>query len=678
MAGTAQVPPAIQWQKCIGGTDFDGISEVILAQDGGFVICGVSSSLDGDFSGSNPGSGDAFVMKTDASGNILWRKNYGGTLYEVANNIIPTTDGRYIFIGNTGSADMDVVGYHPGATPGLSDVWVVKIDNNGVMQWNRCYGGPGRDEGYTIRPTPGGGYIIGAYVTKDGGDVSGTHGSGDLWVIRIDGAGTLQWQRAFGGTEDDFHTVVIPSTGGGYMLAGTMNSINGDVSCTSTTKALWLVKLDNTGNMQWQNCVTGDFVERTRSMSQTADGGYIIAGSGFLYVNPDATPEGYEEAYVMKCDVSGNVQWRRIIGGHSGQDNFNTVHEMADGTYIVAGSSNSTDGDICSNHGLMDAFIVKLNSDGSTNWRKTYGGSQIDGASAIIATPDGGFLVSGSTNSNDIEVSGNHGTNDGWLVKLGFPGVPVLPTISIEADQTTICPGQALTFVAEITEGGTAPLFQWQVNGINTGPNNDTVTINTLNDGDVVSCILTSNSRCVTDPTGLSNTIPVTVDPTLIPANFLFEDTAVCRYGTIDLKATGTYNSYLWNTNAVTPILKISQPGEYWLQVTTSTGCPGRDSVIVTQKECLRGIYVPTGFTPNNDGKNDLLKPTIGGEVLQYKFTIMNRWGEVVFQASDTEKGWDGRFKGLLQDGNVYVWTCSYQLAGEKLKLAKGTFVLIH
>ncbi len=676
------IPPVLQWQKCIGGTGADALGSILPTPDGGYITCGSSMSTDGDIS-NNYGYVDALVVKTDASGNIQWEKNYGGTSSESASAIIPATDGGYIFVGYTGSTDIDVTGYHPGASIGIPDVWVVKIDINGNILWQHCYGGPGREMGWRIIALPGGGYMIAATTSMNGGDVSGYHGgSHDLWLIRIDVTGNLQWQRPFGGTDNEFVPILTNTSDGGFIFGGTTGSGDGDMGCTVLGSVLWLAKFDNAGNIQWQTCVpqVNNFIVFPAEMIlQSADAGYIVVGTGLS--SPSYPNMGNVDAFAIKLDATGNIQWQRVMGGTNGQDGFRYVRQEADGSFVLAGSAQSTDGDICSNRGGRDIFMVKLNPDGSIFWRKNYGGSLDEFSGTLLMTPDGGYLVCGTTYSNDIDVSGNHdiisGLGDGWLLKLSFPGIPVEPTIQIEADHTDICPGQSVMFTAEITEGGNAPLFQWQLNGINTGINNDTIIINTLNDGDMVTCIITSNSPCVTESVATSNAIIISVDPSLNPRNFLFGDTAVCRYGKIDLVATGIYGSYLWNTNETTPTLTIRNPGEYWLQVTTNTGCPGRDTVIVTQKDCLRGLYMPTGFTPNNDGKNDLLKPTIGGEVEQYKFTIMNRWGEIVFQTTDLTKGWDGRFKGLVQDGNVYVWTCSYQLAGETLKLAKGTFILI-
>ena len=418
----------------------------------------------------------------------------------------------------------------------------------------------------------------------------------------------------------DQSPVIIQTTDGGYILAGSVESRNGDITCTIVREDLWLAKLDN----------------------------------------------------------AGNIQWQRFLGG-TGRDELKDIQLTADGGYIVAGSSSSVDGDICSNKGNQDFFIVKLSSSGTTEWRKTCGGSGNDVANSVFETSDGGYIVSGYSYSNNGDVSGNHsiGKADAWLVKLSFPGVPLLPTINITASETTICPGKNIIFIATSIDGGNAPSYQWKINGVNTATNNDTVIINAINNGDVLSCVLTSNSPCVSTPTAVSNSISISVDPLQTPTGFLPAALEICSYGNLELKPVGTYKTYLWNTNAATPTIIVNQPGTYWLDVTTNQDCPGSDTVIVTPKNCLIGLYMPTAFTPNNDGKNDLLKPIFGGIVKQYKLAVYNRWGQIVFQTTDPNKGWNGTFRELAIDSNIFVWLCIYQLEGGELKTESGTVTII-
>jgi gliding motility-associated-like protein len=183
---------------------------------------------------------------------------------------------------------------------------------------------------------------------------------------------------------------------------------------------------------------------------------------------------------------------------------------------------------------------------------------------------------------------------------------------------------------------------------------------------------VTDNKGCKgSDTTIITHFLP-------LPADFLPPDTAICSYSKMVLMPGVSYSTYLWSNNATTPSITISQPGIYWLQVKDENNCAGRDSILVTPKQCMEGFYMPTAFTPNNDGKNDMLRPMLFGNVIKYKFTVYNRWGEVVFQTADLSKGWTGNYKRLQQPADVYIWTCTYQFEGEEIKNEKGTVVLIY
>lgn len=162
-----------------------------------------------------------------------------------------------------------------------------------------------------------------------------------------------------------------------------------------------------------------------------------------------------------------------------------------------------------------------------------------------------------------------------------------------------------------------------------------------------------------------------------VPTLFLPADTAVCSYGKLDLKSTSSFQTYLWNNNQSTLLITINKPGLYWLQVKDRNNCYGTDSILVAQKQCMTGFFMPTAFTPDGNQLNDEIKPFIFGNVLKYDFVIYNRWGQIVFQSNDLLKGWDGKFKGIQQDPGTYLWLCRYQLEGEQLLLQKGTIILI-
>jgi gliding motility-associated-like protein len=174
---------------------------------------------------------------------------------------------------------------------------------------------------------------------------------------------------------------------------------------------------------------------------------------------------------------------------------------------------------------------------------------------------------------------------------------------------------------------------------------------------------------------GRDTSLIKTVNP--LPKDFLNADTAICSYGTLELRPVSTFNRYVWSSGGIGSSVIVSQPGIYWLEATDGNACKGRDSITVLTKDCMKGFYVPNAFSPNSDGKNDLFRPLLFGSIKKYQFTIFNRWGEVVFQTYLVQNGWDGRSKGLILPSGVFVWTCTYELEGEVVKSEKGTVMLI-
>lgn len=183
--------------------------------------------------------------------------------------------------------------------------------------------------------------------------------------------------------------------------------------------------------------------------------------------------------------------------------------------------------------------------------------------------------------------------------------------------------------------------------------------------------IVSSQNNCRgTDSISISGLLPS-------PKHFLPADTMLCNYTSITLSPLTSFNRYLWNTGSTTQNLLISAPGVYWLEVAGNNGCSGKDSILVSPKDCLQGFYIPNAFTPNNDGLNDQYKPLLFGPVVYYDFRIYNRWGELVFQSNDPRKGWNGSVRQSQKDSHVYTWYCHYQLMGKPAELRKGTVVLI-
>lgn len=243
---------------------------------------------------------------------------------------------------------------------------------------------------------------------------------------------------------------------------------------------------------------------------------------------------------------------------------------------------------------------------------------------------------------------------DTLLVTNVFP----LPFIQLDKD-TTLCLGASRTLSA----GSGYSTYLWSTGAV-------TGTINVSATGRYWVTVTDANHCIGSDTTEIRQLLPR-------PDNFLPADTAICSYSDLSIKATKQYEQYVWSTGTAGPSLTISAAGLYWLMVTDKKGCIGKDSIIIHPKDCIKGFFIPTAFTPNHNGRNDEFKPLIFGVLKQYQFAIYNRLGQLVFSTSDIAKGWDGSVKGLDTDYNAFVWICTYQLAGEPAYTKKGSVILL-
>jgi len=362
----------IDWQKSIGGTYWDYARSVQQTADGGFIVAGYSSSDDGDVSGLHGGAGsysDYWVVKLDSSGELVWQKCLGGTDWDYLRSIQQTSDGGYIVAGASSSDNGDVTVNH-----GSRDYWVVKLDSSGEIEWEKSLGGSNWDYAYSVRQTVDGGFIVAGYSSSTDGDVTGHHGSPgeyyDYWIVKLDSAGEIEWEKSLGGSDSEKAYAIQQTTDGGFIVTGYSMSNDGDVT-----------------------------------------GHHGTAGD-------------YSDYWVVKLDSAGEIEWEKSLGG-SDWDYSYSVQQTSDGNFLVAGYTGSDDGDVTENNGNYDYWIVKLSSSGEIVWEKSLGGSEYEFAYSIQQTDDGGYIVAGHSESNDGDVTGHHGSthpdslcSDYWIVKL--------------------------------------------------------------------------------------------------------------------------------------------------------------------------------------------------------------------------------------------------------------------
>jgi hypothetical protein len=419
--------PAIEWARCYGGSDFDVAQSAVQTSDGGYIIAGSTASADGDVTsihGLIHGLPDAWVIKIDPKGNIQWQKTYGGGGSESASSIIQTSDHGYIFTGYTDSASGDVVGFH--STHNYTDAWVVKLDSDGNILWQKCLGGSGSDGADNIIQTFDGGYIIAAGSASIDGDVSGFHGGlFDSWIVKLDSLGKIEWQKCFGGESSDGLGSIIQTSDSGYILAGQTHSTHGEFSSDHGVNGdAWILKITSKGDFQWQQFIGGSDKDWASSIQQTIDGGYIFAG---ITASPDGDITGLQNlesgsVLIGKLNTLGEKEWIQVYGGSS-EDQAYSLIKTSDGGYAFAGYTFSNEGFVSGNHGASDMWVAKflgtLEQVGTLRWQKTLGGHEDDRALSMIQTSDGGYLVVGSSASTNGDVSSNHGgVSDAWVVKL--------------------------------------------------------------------------------------------------------------------------------------------------------------------------------------------------------------------------------------------------------------------
>ena len=404
--------PPIEWQKTLGGSGEDYASSIQPTPDGGYVVAGNTGSNNGDVTGSH-GDMDFWVVKLDRGGNRVWQKTLGGNWGDKANSIQPTLDGGYVVAGYAHSNGGDITESH-----GIDDFWVVKLDAGGNIVWQKTLGGTSDEKAYSIELTSDGGYVVAGYTNSHDGDVTGNHGDDDFWVVKLDVDGNIVWQKTLGGSGQDEAYSIQPTPDGGYVVAGYAMSNDGDVTGNHGEIDLWVVKLDAGGNMVWQKTLGGSSQDNAYSIQATLDGGYVTAGWTASNDGDVTGNHGDMDLWVVKLDAGGNMVWQKTLGGGN-WDEAHSIKQTLDGGYAVAGFATSSDGDVIGSNGISgDFWVVKLDAGGNIVWQKTLGGIQFDGAYSMQATLDGGYVAAGGTRSNNGDVIGNQGLGDFWVVKL--------------------------------------------------------------------------------------------------------------------------------------------------------------------------------------------------------------------------------------------------------------------
>jgi gliding motility-associated-like protein len=667
------------WAKQFGGPGDTGpFADMIeVDKDGNVLVCGqFNNTVDFD-----PGAGlfnltsaahqQAYIVKMDAAGNLLWAKQFGNgqTTYEASHIINMKCDaqGNIITTGFfAGTCDFDP---GPGvlnvtmSTGASIDGFICKLDGNGNFMWVKAIGENGGDNDFI---TPTGlaidglnniiitGFFIGSYDFNPGPGVSSFYANPwDCFIVKLDGQGDFGWAKVIGGVEHDTgHDIIVDGSNNVYVMGSFGTEVDFDpgpdihILNSPYYGPSAIVKLTPGGDFMYAALFQSLNSGYTYFRRMVTDPGQGIYVTGYTYgendfdPGPGVFPLGYYNFYtpfVLKLSRCLNITTSTLNVSTCSDYTLNNQTYQSSGTYTqTIPNSENCDSIITLNLVINKKFTAQ---------------------SKTIC--EGDFFFAGGANQNTDGIY-----YDTLITVLGCDSiitttltVTARPLPDLGADRN-ICKNSEL-----VISPGTFSFYLWNDNS--TGSDLIVTTPG------LYWVKVTNDAGCAT-----SDTFKV-AEILDLPAGFLKETDSVCRYGYLDLIANGSHDEYLWSTGSMEKSIRIQDPGKYELTVTGINGCSAKESITVYSKTCILGVYIPTAFTPNGDGRNDIFKPQVYADVDEYQLAVYNRWGNLVFQATDFSSGWDGRVEGVLQDNAIFVWVCKYRLKGQELKIEKGTVALI-
>ena len=308
-------------------------------------------------------------------GEIDLIKTLGGSQQDDFLSVVTTTNGGVAAFGFTQSNDGDIIG-KPSTD---SDYWLVKFDQDLNIQWQKIFGGSDDDRGQSIIQTDDGGFAVTGFSRSDDGDITGNFGFQDYWVVKLDALGGIQWEKSVGFSGNDRGYDIIQTQDGGYFATGFL-----DVTAS-----------EGEGNDDFDNLKTSS--------------------------NSKGAKHGVGEYWGIKLNAGGDIQWRRYFGGTNNDRSYAAI-QTQDGGYIQTGHSESDDFDVENPIGSYDIWVVKTFADGVLDWEKSFGGSGIEIAFDVIETEDNNFMLVGDTRSSDRDVSNPRGNADIWIIKFDVEG----------------------------------------------------------------------------------------------------------------------------------------------------------------------------------------------------------------------------------------------------------------
>ena len=322
---------------------------------------------------------------------IDWQKTIGDNNRTLLRNVQKTADGGYI-----------LAGYE---TNGISDIdyWIVKLNSNADIEWEKTYGGSNTDKATSIQQTIDGGYIVAGLTFSNDGNVTNNKGYSDAWILKLTTNGSIEWEKTYGGSADDYLSSIKQTTDGGYILAGRSDSNNGNIPNNQGNTDAWVIKIAANGNLEWSKTFGGSNTDWLNDTQQTTNGEYLFVGGTRSNDGDITNNQGITDWWVIKLQANGNLQWQKTYGGSNG-DYVNCIQKTNDGYYIIAGYTYSIDGDITNSHGSSDAWVIKIDNLGNILNQTTIGTNSSEGVNSISQTHNNNLLIAGNSENIDSNI----------------------------------------------------------------------------------------------------------------------------------------------------------------------------------------------------------------------------------------------------------------------------------
>lgn len=433
--------PQASWHKCYGGIINDRAGGICVTSDGAYAIAGTSNSQDGDMTGPTHGAKDSWILKVTTAGTLTWQKNIGGSSDDYTNFIKQTADGGFIVGGQTYSPDGNFMNAN---YHGLFDAWAAKLNSSGAIQWIKCYGGSGGEVFNDVECTSDGGYIFVGYSGSNNGDLTNNYGALDVWAVKTNSAGVKQWQKNFGGSTNDLATCIKKTANNSYLIGGWASDNWGSTFYGNYDG--FLLKIDNAGNVGWTKMYGGSGNDEFTTLTSSSDGSLLVCGNSDSSDGDLAGQNSYGnlDFWALKIDTLGNIKWQRTYGGNNNDLGCRIV-EATNG-YFICGYTNSVDQDASDNHGANDVWLANLDTSRNISGSLCFGGTNMDGVSDCVAALDGGYLLVGTAGSTDGNVPDNH-SQDNDLLIIKTNAVVGLKENAKHSDQIIIFPVPAKEYL---------------------------------------------------------------------------------------------------------------------------------------------------------------------------------------------------------------------------------------